>query len=138
MARMEDGIEKTSWFSPGTQIVKCLLRLAWVLTRKNPQLGAVCEDNRDEVVSMEVRRRTRGEGRGGVWSWSSVESQESQDSNGHDLQSTDPPWGSDGAIPTAGGPMRTHVCALTRGPKRRQRACLATTWSAWDALSFFY
>lgn len=105
--------------------------------------GRVREQS-DEVVSMEDRRRKRGKGRGGVWSWSSVESQDSQDSNGHDLQSTDPPWASDGAIPTADGPIRAHVCALTRGPKdphgrdRLQRACLTTTWSAWDAVSFFY
>lgn len=45
MARMEDGVETTSWFSPGTRIVKCLLRLGWLRARKNPQLGAVYEKN---------------------------------------------------------------------------------------------
>lgn len=49
MERMEDGIERTSWFSPGTQIVKCLLRLGWLQTRKNPQLGAVYETNQTRL-----------------------------------------------------------------------------------------
>lgn len=144
MARMEDGVETTSWFSPGTRIVKCLLRLGWLRARNNPQLGAVYEKNHTRLFRWKSGggREAKDEVEFGVWS--SVESQESQDSNGHDLQSIDPPWGSDGAIPTAGGPIRTHVCALTRGPKdphgqdRLQRACLTTTWSAWDAVSFFY
>lgn len=56
MARMENGVETTSWFSPGTRIVKCPLRLGWLRARKNPQLGAVYEKNHTRLFRWKSGR----------------------------------------------------------------------------------
>ncbi|KAK0751479.1 hypothetical protein B0T18DRAFT_69204 [Schizothecium vesticola] len=81
-------------------------------SKESTDEGCVREQSRRRYFNRsreeEEKRRTRWS-----WSWSSLERAKTQTGT----TQVDPPLGSDGAIPTAGGPIRRHVCALTRGSK---------------------
>ena len=85
-----------------------------------------------KLVKKRGREKTRWR-----WSWSWSSEWKAKTRTG--TTSPDPPWGSDGAIPTADEPIRSRVRALLAGRGRAkdphgrdqlQRACFTTTRSA--------